>query len=94
MRRMERLADRHAIERAHIIVEAHHPERPTATTFNTHIHLHLPGHEVIVSNDKDPHHTHESVWVALRDAMDKAERQLDDLHRQNISRRRSGTEKR
>lgn len=42
--------------------------------YNVHVDLTVPGGEVVVTRD----HSHEDVYVAIRDALDSAKRKLED----------------
>ncbi len=82
---LERLGRHAAIQDAHVTVEAFGGEHPR---FNAHVHLHAAGHEIVASREVDPERAHGNPWVALRDAMEAAKRQLDDAHARRTCRHR------
>ena len=50
--------------------------------YHLHIGLTVPGREIIVKRNVPEHHAHEDILVALRDAFNAAERQLQDYVRE------------
>jgi len=49
--------------------------------FHVRIDVAVPGRDIVVNKDPPEHHAHEDVLVAVRDAFDKARRQLEDFAR-------------
>ena len=80
---IDRLAQKGNVQRAHVVLETKHADRPSATTFSVHVHLQVKGHNVEATRDTD--RTHGTIWAALRDAMQAASRQLEDLHSQRVA---------
>lgn len=74
---LDKLSNHWTIDAAHVTVEATHKEHPT---FNVHVRLEVGGREIVASKEADPDHAHKNPWVAIRDAMEAAKRQLDDQH--------------
>jgi len=56
-----------------------HPHK--GTMYQISIDLTVPGKEIVVSRDHGQDHSHEDVYVAIRDSFDAARRQLQDHHR-------------
>jgi cold shock CspA family protein len=50
--------------------------------FRVRVDLKVPGGEIVVGRDPEAHHTHEDVYVAIRDAFDATRRLLEDHVRQ------------
>jgi cold shock CspA family protein len=62
----------------HVVVEAPHHRHRQGTLYSVHIDLTVPGAELVVSRVRRRDHSHEDVYVALRDAFGAAARQLED----------------
>jgi len=60
-----------------VIVDLPDQHKHKGGVFSIHIHLTIPGEEIVVSSKQDDAHAHEDVYVALRDAFKAAQRQLD-----------------
>ncbi len=59
------------------MINKHHKN----TLYQISIDMTVPGKEIVVSRDHGIDHSHEDVYVAIRDAFDAARRQLQDFHR-------------
>jgi ribosomal subunit interface protein len=59
-----------------VVVEAPHKHHHQGKQFNVRIDIGVPGDEIAVNRDH-----HEDVYVALRDAFDAAQRQVEDYVR-------------
>ncbi|MGI0493677.1 ribosome hibernation-promoting factor, HPF/YfiA family [Alkalinema pantanalense CENA528] len=46
--------------------------------YQVRIDLSVPGKEIIVNRNSDANHSHEDLYVAIRDSFDAAKRQLQD----------------
>lgn len=64
-----------------VMVEAPHRQHHQGKIYHVRVQVTLPGHEVVASRDPAEHHAHEDLYVALRDAFDAAERQVQDVLR-------------
>lgn len=69
------------ITRCRVVVEAPHRHHHKGKIFHIRIDLTVPGHELVVNRDPSQNHAHEDAYVAIRDAFEAAERQLEDLVR-------------
>ena len=65
----------------HVVVEAPHQHQHQGKLYSVHIDITLPQGKVVVSRDPQKDHSHEDVYVAVRDAFDAAYRQLEDYQR-------------
>ena len=65
-----------------VTVEAAHKSRHHGNLYSVHVHVHVPGKEIVAGRDRNLHHAHEDVYVAMRDAFAAAARQLEDHVRQ------------
>jgi ribosomal subunit interface protein len=73
---LERFFDR--IISCRVVVECRHPRRRQGNLFRVRVDLKIPGREIAVGRDPAAHHSHEDVYVAIRDAFDAARRALED----------------
>jgi ribosomal subunit interface protein len=70
------------IMRCHVIVEAPHKHGHQGRLYEVHIQLTTPGGELIANREHRERHSHEDVYVALRDAFRALRRQLEDQERE------------
>jgi cold shock CspA family protein/ribosome-associated translation inhibitor RaiA len=68
--------------RCHVIVEAPHKHGHQGRLYEVHIQLTTPGGELIANREHRERHSHEDVYVALRDAFRALRRQLEDQERE------------
>jgi ribosomal subunit interface protein len=74
--KLEHFYDR--IVRCEVAVSCPHRHRHTDRLFHVRIHIFLPGSDVVVNRDPSLNESHRDMYVAIRDAFDKAERVLQD----------------
>ena len=79
--KLERFCDR--LVSAHVSIEAPHRHHHKGNEYQVRVVLHVPGSAIVVSHDPGNMHAHTDVYVAIRDAFDAAERQLD-AHEQRV----------
>jgi ribosomal subunit interface protein len=83
--RLERLQNR--ITSCHVTLDRIAARHHQGKIFEVHVHLALPGARVEVTRESGLDHGHEDVYVAVRDAFARAERQLEELirvHREDV----------
>jgi cold shock CspA family protein/ribosome-associated translation inhibitor RaiA len=72
----------HAMIGCKVVVERVTARRRHGDLYRARIHVSLPGgKEIAVSRHDDDAHAHEDVLVAVRDAFDAAQRQVEDFAR-------------
>lgn len=64
-----------------VTIEEHHRHHQQGNLFQVRVDVTAPGHELVASREPDAHHAHEDVYVAVRDAFDAMDRQVEDLAR-------------
>ena len=64
-----------------VVVESPHRRHHQGKLFHVRIDLTVPGGELAVTREPAEHHAYEDVFVAIRDAFDAAQRQLEDYAR-------------
>jgi len=60
-----------------VVVEAPHKHHHKGRIYTVRVDLTVPGAELVANRAPTADHTHEDVYVALRDAFDAARRQLE-----------------
>lgn len=76
--KLDRFFDR--ITGCRVVVEAPHKHHNKGNTFHVRIELSVPGDEIVVNRDPQDH-DHDTLQVALRDAFQAAQRQLQAYSR-------------
>lgn len=72
--KLEKFYDR--ITSGEVVIEEPHHHHHQGRLYHVRVHLNVPGRELIVKRDPGKHHAHEDPFVAIRDAFDAMERQL------------------
>ena len=73
--KLDRFYDR--ITGCRVVVESPHRHHHQGKLFHVRVDLTVPGGELAVSREPAEHHAHEDVFVAIRDAFDAVQRQLE-----------------
>lgn len=74
--KLEQFSDQ--ITACHVTVDAPHKHQQKGKIYHVMIELHVPDTEIVVSRNPSENHTHEDVYIAIRDAFNGACRQLKD----------------
>ena len=77
---LEQFSDR--IVACKVALEAIQRRQRQGKIYRVRIELVVPGGEIVVSQEPGLDHSHEDVYVTMRDAFDAARRQLQDRMRQ------------
>ena len=77
---LERFFDR--IIACSVVIEAHHRHHHQGNLYHVRIELFVPEREIVVRREPALHHAHEDLHVAIRDAFDATQRQLQDHARE------------
>jgi len=68
------------ITHARVVIEAPQRRTPLPKFFHVRIDIAIPGHKpILVRHEPDADHAHTDVMLALRDAFNAAQRQVDEL---------------
>jgi len=78
--RLERFFEK--ITSCRVVVSAPHLRQRQGQLYQVSIDLTVPGKEIVVNRDPGLDHGHEDLKVAMRDAFDAAQRQLQDYVRE------------
>lgn len=65
----------------HVTVEAPHKHHHKGNLYTVRVDLHLPGEEIVAGRERRHDHSHEDVYVAIRDSFDAVVRRLEDYVR-------------
>ena len=60
----------------HVVAEESHQSHHKGRHYNVHVNVAVPGGEIVASHDQHDKQDHEDFYVAMRDAFDALERQL------------------
>tara|TARA_A100001388_G_scaffold129087_1_gene95576 strand:+ start:760 stop:1125 length:366 start_codon:yes stop_codon:yes gene_type:complete len=80
IRKLEQYYDR--IISCRVVVQAPHRHNTKGKLYQVHIHLGLPGDDIVVGKDSAKDHSHEDVYIAVRDSFEALRRQLKKHVRQ------------
>ena len=61
-----------------VVVEAPHNRHHKGNTYHVRIDLSVPGQEIVVNRESERNPEHQDLWVAIRDAFNAAQRQLQN----------------
>lgn len=61
-----------------VVVDESHKHHHQGKLFQVHIDVTVPGKELVAGREPGQHHAHEDIYVAIRDAFDAMQRQLED----------------
>jgi ribosomal subunit interface protein len=64
-----------------VTVEAPHQHHRQGRLYQVKVDVTVPGAELVASHQQHDHHEHEDPYVAVRDAFDAVQRQLEDYAR-------------
>jgi len=65
-----------------VVFETGHMHHHKGNLYHVRVALTVPGRELVVSRDSEKHQAHQDPYVAVRDAFDAAQRQLEDYARE------------
>ena len=74
LEKLERFSDQ--IQSLRVILESPHKNHHKGKMFHVGVEAMIPHHEIVVNHDQHDKHSHEDIYVAIRDAFDAVERQL------------------
>lgn len=76
-KRLEKLERfNHDIQSLRVILESPHNNHHKGRVYHVGVEALLPQHDIVVNNDQHDKHSHEDIYVAIRDAFDAMERRL------------------
>lgn len=69
------------IQSVRVTIESPHNHSSKGNIYQVQIIIHVPGKEIVINKGKDNHQEHEEMSIAIRDAFDTADRQLQEYSR-------------
>lgn len=82
LERIVKLEQFHAnLTSCRVVVELDHHHHHQGNLYQIRVDLTLPGHELVAGQGSPQHHAYEDAYVAVRDAFDSIQRQLQNLAR-------------
>ena len=66
----------HQIQSLRVTLEAPHNNHHKGNVYHVAVEALLPNHDIVVNNEQHDKHSHEDIYVAIRDAFDAMERRL------------------
>ncbi len=64
-----------------VVIDADHHGHHKGNLYKVHININVPDKQIVVSHDNPLDHSHEDIYVSIRDAFNAARRQLEDYAR-------------
>lgn len=64
-----------------VVIEASHKRHHKGNLYHVSINIGVPNGEIVVNRESGKDHSHEDLYVAIRDAFRAARRQLEDYAR-------------
>lgn len=77
--KLERFAEH--ITSCRVTIEAPHQHQHKGNLYLVGVDITLPGQEIVANRHPDEHQAHQDIYVAIRDAFNAAQRQLEDYVR-------------
>jgi len=74
------------ISSCRVVIEAPERRRRKGKLYHVRVEIGVPGKELVANRHPKDKHSHEDVYVAVRDAFDAARRQLEDHGRKHTGR--------
>lgn len=76
--KLERFSDE--IQSLRVTLETPHNNHHKGKVFHIGIEAFIPNHEIVVNHEQHDKHSHEDIYVAIRDAFNAIERQLKNIY--------------
>ena len=77
--RLDRFYDR--IISCRVTIDSPHRHRHKGKLYSIRLDLTIPGHEIAVTRESQLDHSHEDIYVAIRDSFNEAKRRIQDYAR-------------
>jgi ribosomal subunit interface protein len=84
--KLERYSDE--IQSLRVILEAPHNNHHKGKVYHVGVEALIPNHDIVVTHDQHDKHSHEDIYVAVRDAFNALERQLKAVYEKHEKQRR------
>jgi ribosomal subunit interface protein len=84
--KLQRYSDE--IQSLRVILEAPHNNHHKGKVYHVGVEALIPNHDIVVTHDQHDKHSHEDIYVAVRDAFNALERQLKAVYEKHEKQRR------
>jgi ribosomal subunit interface protein len=78
LEKLERYCDE--IQSLRVILEAPHNNHHKGKVYHVGVEAMVPNHDIVVTHDQHDNHSHEDIYVAIRDAFNALERRLKAVY--------------
>lgn len=78
LEKLQRYSDE--IQTLRVILESPHNNHNKGKMYHVGIEAVIPNHDLVVSRDQHDNHSHEDIYVAIRDAFEAMERRLKTVY--------------
>ena len=84
LEKLERYCDQ--IHSLRVILESPHNNHHKGKVYHVGVEAMVPNHDIVVTHDQHDKHSHEDIYVAIRDAFNAVERRLKSAYGKQRSR--------
>ena len=84
LEKLERYCDE--IQSLRVTLEAPHNNHHKGKVYHVGVEALVPNHDIVVTHDQHDKHSHEDIYVAIRDAFNAVERRLKSVYGKQRSR--------
>ena len=68
------------IQNLRVTVESPHNNHHKGKVYHVGVEVFIPNHDIVVNHDQHDKHSHEDIYVAIRDTFDAVERQIKEIN--------------
>lgn len=79
LEKLERFSE--DIQSLRVVLDSPHKNHHKGKVYHVGIEALIPSHDIVVTNDQHDNHSHEDLYVALRDAFNALERRLKAVYK-------------
>lgn len=76
--KLERYTDQ--IQSLRVTLESPHNNHHKGKVFHVGVEAFIPNHDIVVNHEQHDKHSHEDIYVAIRDTFDAVERQIKEVY--------------
>jgi ribosomal subunit interface protein len=88
LEKLERYCDE--IQSLKVVLETPHNNHHKGKVYHVGVEAMVPNHDIVVTHDQHDKHSHEDIYVAIRDAFNAVERRLKSVYGKQRSRMTRG----
>lgn len=87
LEKLERFSE--DIHSLRVVLDSPHKNHHKGKVYHVGIEAVIPNHDIVVTNDQHDNHSHEDIYVALRDAFNALERRIKAIYKKQRATTRS-----